>query len=60
MKEEEFNPNEYNQVKVFLHSHAIIPSLVFELYMNPLVAQIKREGLIAERKNGQIIIKVGD
>lgn len=55
MKEEELN--EYNQVKVILHKYAIIPSLVFELYMNPLVAQIKREGLIAERKNGQIIIK---
>ena len=57
MKEEEFN--EYNQAKAFLHSYAIIPSLVFELYINPLVAQIKREGLIAERKNGQIIIKAG-
>ena len=55
MKEKELN--EYNQAKAFLHRHAIIPSLVFELYMNPLVAQIKREGLIAERKNGQIIIK---
>ncbi len=57
MKKEELN--EYNQAKAFLHKYAIIPSLVFELYMNPLVAQIKREGLIAERNNGQIIIKAG-